>query len=740
MEKALRNGYVITDLTTCLASGAPGSGKTHLRYLLYGLFPPDVRISTACIEEAQRAIISSLDSEDHEDSQWKPVHSGDLKEIVAEGVSAGVEGTEDLPPQEPHPSKSDHCPDGTQFEGSTGRVPDTDGPAVEPMPPKLQPQLTTATATRTPSTTPPYSAVVAQKRGPTHMQAIDLPETADVLKLMKTLATSRQPLRAHWMHYIDSGGQPQFLEVLAAFVRNISLLILLIKLSEELSAPPSVEYFSPDGKSHDLGVFPLSNEQLLVQAAQLSLFHHSQISLPHVETELSQTKTIVVGTFKDQENKCKESRDEKNDRMKQILEPFKEQLIPRSESEIIFPVNAKSAGQGENEDPVASELRAVIQKLAPRLRMRFPLHWYFLEMELRKLGLKIVTKSVCWEIARKLEFDSKEALEAALHYLHEANLFLYYPDILSNTIFVVPQAVISIITHLYERHIELEDAPDSDIVSEDDLRFRDQALFTADILSSVDSGYSKAAFPDDDLLKLLQHRLIVAEMPFPINGKPCYMMPSLLQALEQGDITRPKFTAASALLVTFPEGWAPIGLSCATVVSLLSRKAKLPLKIVEFVSKNVSKLYKNQLEFSIGDHPGTVTLVNTMKQFELHPSSTLPIKLLPLIRQAIDQSMEEACTKYSYKASHRFAFTCNCGESPTHAALISTDESSVQCTKDPEEVEPLSDKQKLWVVPQGLYYCEYISRWLYVDLVLQITGTFKPYLVHRFTVWGREEH
>ena len=64
--------------------------------------------------------------------------------------------------------------------------------------------------------------------------------------------------------------------------------------------------------------------------------------------------------------------------------------------------------------------------------MRFPLLWYFLEMELRRLGLKIVTKSECWEIAKKLGFDSKEALEAALLYLHEANLFLYYPDVLSN--------------------------------------------------------------------------------------------------------------------------------------------------------------------------------------------------------------------------------------------------------------------------------------------------------------------
>jgi len=42
--------------------------------------------------------------------------------------------------------------------------------------------------------------------------------------------------------------------------------------------------------------------------------------------------------------------------------------------------------------------------------------------------------------------------------------------------------------------------------------------------------------PDKDLLKLLQHRLIVTEMPFLINGKTCYMMPSLLPALKEGDI------------------------------------------------------------------------------------------------------------------------------------------------------------------------------------------------------------
>ena len=698
MEKALKKGYILTDLTTCLASGAPGSGKTHLRYLLYRQIPPEIRISTECIEEAQRAIVSSIDSEDREESEWKPVHSSELKEIVAEGVSAGVEGTEDqLPPGVPQPSERiplQHSPDGTKVKDITpSHVTDTGDLTEESVPQKPQPETTTDTVTAQPDAT-----IVTQKREPTHMEAFKLPETADVLELMKTLAASKQPLRAHWMHYIDSGGQPQFLEVLAAFVRNISLLILLIKLSEELSAAPSVEYFSPDGKSHELGVFPLSNEQLIVQAAQLSLFHHSQISLPHVETELPQPKTVVVGTFKDQENKCKESRGKKNSRLKQILEPFEQQLIPRSESEIIFPVNAKSAGQGDDEDPVASELRSAIQKFAPRLRMRFPLHWYFLEMELRRLGLKIVTKSECWEIAKQLGIDSKEALEAALHYLHETNLFLYYPDILSNTIFVGSQVVISNITQLYRRHVKLEEAPEAEIVMEDDLRYRDQALFTADTLHSLDTDYSKAAFPDDDLVKLLQHRLVVAEMPFLINGETSYMMPSLLPALEEGEIVRPKETSASPLLVTFPEGWAPIGLFCAVTVSLLSSKSQFPWKITEFVSGKMSKLYKNSLQMSIGFIAGSITLVNTMKQFEVHPSSTFPTDFLPLIWQAIDRSLKEACSKYSYKLCHQFAFTCSCAL-PSHAALIYIEKSAVQCTMD-GKVGSLSAKQKPWVLLQ----------------------------------------
>lgn len=62
MEAAMEFGDSNMDLTTLLVSGAPGSGKTHLRHYIYGQLPPKIRISTACIESACRGNIEESGS------------------------------------------------------------------------------------------------------------------------------------------------------------------------------------------------------------------------------------------------------------------------------------------------------------------------------------------------------------------------------------------------------------------------------------------------------------------------------------------------------------------------------------------------------------------------------------------------------------------------------------------------------------------------------------------------------
>ena len=194
VEKALRKGHVLTDITTCLATGAPGSGKTHLRYLLYGLFPPDVRISTACIEEAKRAIISSLD---FEESQWKPVPSGGLKEIVAEGLSAGVDGLEDqISSVAPQRADIAHLKPNAiiQVHDPIIHVQDT-GNQVQDASASHEQQSQPTTDTTAP--TSQASAHTIQEgvgKDSSRIEAFKLPETADIIRLMKSLASSKQPL------------------------------------------------------------------------------------------------------------------------------------------------------------------------------------------------------------------------------------------------------------------------------------------------------------------------------------------------------------------------------------------------------------------------------------------------------------------------------------------------------------------------------------------------------------------
>ena len=526
-----------------------------------------------------------------------------------------------------------------------------------------------------------------------------LSETTEILKLMETSAGFRQLLDAHWVHFIDSGGQEGFLEILPAFIRNISLQLLIFKLSEQLRSIPTVEYYNKDGKGYEIGHFTLTNEEMLLKAAKMSLFHQSEVSLPYSDmvSDYPEPKILVVGTFKDQENTT-EGIHKKNDRLREVLQPYKDHLIPRSEKEIIYPVNARLAGQGDKEDPVASELRHAIERYSPRLKMKIPLRWYLLELELRRLGLPILSKSRCWEIAQRLQFESEEALEVALRYLHEANLFLYYPDILDSIVFVNSKALLDVITGLFELHIDMRCRDESDIVSDDDLRFCKQAIFSTQNIADCSgrAEYDKKVLPDEDLTNLLQHRLIIADISTEVPEHK-YFMPSLLPVLENLNDCRPCETAADPLHIIFPEDCTPNGLFCAMQVQLLSRNDLLQWRIV--APQPTDQIYKNCIQLSIGDNTShIITLLNAKTHFEVYPHTACPSDILPHILRCIDKSLHKACAAFSYKALHEFAFLCVCGKAPPHSAVFTQEGLTKTCIMYHGKPEPLSSKQILWAL------------------------------------------
>ena len=688
LHKALDHGYIHSQVTTCLGVGAPGSGKTHLRHFLYNQPPPEVRISTACIEQAQRAVLSSQ-SDDPTALMCTPVDDAMMKEMTAENLKAGVHEREEpaLLPSTATALTSEETADETHTEGSLEfERPHHSEPASTPRVPLPLPSEVTASQSASSSAAAPASSAEAVPRPP----PTRLPGTADILELMKSTSGRECALEVHSVHFIDSGGQPQYLDMAPPFLHGLSMILAVSRLNERLSDTPNVEYCSPD-LMYDLGNFDVSNEEMIVRAAQLTLFHKPQLAFPFVSSPPTEPVCAVVGTFLDKEHEINETRSEKNVRLETLLKPFANKLIRRSNGEIIFPIDGTTAGQ-QAAQPIAVELRKVIS-LAPCFEVDMPLQWQLLQVELSGLGVKVVLRSNVTTIAAKLRFESQEAIEAALRYLDLAHLFIYVPEVLPNVVVIEPDAIHRKSTQLLEEHIKLSTADEADVQNDEQLRFRDQAIFTDKMLTDLPSEYDKTVLPDQSLARLLQFKLLLAEVSLGCGPATHYFMPSLLSTL--AEFTLPEEGAADPLIVSFPFEMAPSGLLPATVVQLLTSKH---WRLYETQKQSLNKLHKNHLELTVANYPGTITLASNARDFAVCASSSFPAVKLPRVYRDVSNALDKACERFSFNKLHRFGFRCQwCGESPPHSAVLSSSDLAVTvCSRDPKHGGLLTPKQELW--------------------------------------------
>ena len=292
LQDALEKGYVDCHIWKVLVTGAAGSGKTTLKHRLFGEDPPSLRCSTALAEAAIRAISREIVGTSI--TGWFRVTYEELMEMLGEALKAGV-------PMEKSTS------------GVTGvpiplhEQPTKDFITCESKQPKVVNAPVTSSQTESTAAPPqvPTSSVSAQVS----------PTKKDLVQLVEKCQGSKRFLELQWIHFIDSGGQPQFHEVLPAFIRNTAATIFVMKLSERLDEHPVIEYY--DGRGHLCGKphrHALSNDQMLRCCVRTI---HSQPSTG----EGKHSKTLVVGTHRDLESACSETRVEKNRKLVDMLTP-----------------------------------------------------------------------------------------------------------------------------------------------------------------------------------------------------------------------------------------------------------------------------------------------------------------------------------------------------------------------------------------------------------------------------------
>ena len=678
-----------------LVTGAAGSGKTTLKHRLFGEEPPGLRCTTALAEAAIRAISREIVGTSV--TGWFRVTYEELMAMLGGALKAGV-------PMEKSSSG-----------GATGVVAHKQPTKVYTTHETKQPKVATAPGPVSTSPDPSTEATAAPLPVPTSNVSAQVSSSKQVLvQLVEKSKGSKRFLELQWIYFIDSGGQPQFHEVLPAFIRNTTATIFVIKLSERIDQHPMIEYFDKNGelcgKSYP---HALSNEQLLQCCVRTIHSRPSTVDGKH-------SKTLVVGTHKDLESTCSETRIEKNRTLVKILMPIlQDELVlysPRvQDPEVIFPINSRTPDEQDHEVCALIRKQVEDKKCAPP-PYKIPIGWFLLEQDIIKASKGgVISKTQCISIASLLNIDA-EALTAALKYFDNLNIFLYYPSVLSEVVFSDTQILLNKVTELVHFSYNLRSDSPPLAVEGKWLQFRDKGVVTLDMFQDecFSTHYIPGLFTPADLIKLFEHLLLIACL-----SSTEYFMPSLLQMITTEEINKqlpPPSSFVATLLVHFPAGCAQNGVFCALVVYLLS---KCQWKFACSIKDTPLCVSRSCVNFQLSNKPVCVALVDQFAYFEVHIKArdTMYHKVCPAIREAIFSGLKAAAEALRYNNSTPIpAFFCKCNSSP-HAAIpvIEDDDCYLMCTKS-TNCGSLTNQHIVWL-----------------DAKLSITGNAESIgVVHQF--------
>ena len=662
-EVSLRNG-------SALLLGVGGSGKTHVLAAFLKEKPPSIRESTPCAKKPVRAIshCKAGVSDDHF-VRITDEHYSDMLVASAEN-----------------------------FPRSTNSV----AIAKRSTQAEAEEDLNSSASSSSPSqkeTTRQPSSVIK-------IDASRKEETWCVRRAMKRQYLSRMQEGAKkanlsdkdLLDVDDTGGQPMFHEVLPVFIQNTMLGIVTVKLNEPLDSFPLVEFYARGERVGEPFNSPFTHLDTLRHCMRVIRSTCDRNTCP---------KIAFVGTHKDLQHECpQESIEMKEKKLRSIIpQEMEDNIIINGES-LLLAVNVKTP---ENEDEgVISILRerAIVElrKLTPK---KMPLRYIPLEMAFQRMAKEqrksVMSKEECFEVAATYNF-TRESFEAALKYLHGLKLVFYYEEVLSSVVFIDSQAILDKITELVVHSLSLH-AKSGDKLLGALKKFVKRGIVTVEILEQFSSHYVPKLFMKEQLILVLKHLRIMAEV-----GKGEYLMPCLLR---KQDI--PHLVAGSSLLVIpalffyFGRDGPKLGVYCFLLASLIT-EAKWELLEEDGYPVQVSR---NSAQFTVpGNNPGCITITDSFSSY-LHVSIDFPAsvsreraqevceEVCPTIRETVLTGIRKASQRLNYNNSiPSVAFPCSGHkDTPLHPATVSENGKLLTCTTHPATVSSeVTDQHRLWLV------------------------------------------
>ena len=704
-ESEILKGHFELGIDKVVMYGIAGSGKTSALAAMLGRDPLTIRCSTPLMKRPINVRFMCVD----EKTEWKVRSVKQMKDTVAEVMRSR------MPEQ--------------KAEAQSGA-----SPASPTTPSSQSLQLTSVKTNISTPEAAGKSTPSSEKKPPDREQTeaevsldslLQLSEVdEEFVSLINTAPPSSEPiLRLIQTLVLDSGGQPQFHELMPVFLNGASEFVYVFNVNESLDARSMVRYFDKEGTL--VFEFPASqtNEETLKQCTcSMSSMTAKEIDIPSPtttentdnpppmtdeNTKKTLPRWLFLATHRDMVavDKLPGVLDTLHKRLKEILLPkFKDQIIFCNEEgeDFIFTMNAAKPEKKDKECAEAIRKCLSGDREGRRVVVKVPLRWHALYYKLVEVseGLvkKVLSREQCGRVAESMKID-EGSCEEALQFFNRLNMLFYFPDILAELVFIDPQIVLDKVTELVEESYRMNQGkknqslcPISGDKLEDRLKFRDYGQVTEKFLSKFESHYEAPLFTPKELVTLLKGLMVFADL-----SKDVYFMPCLLQVVSSEVVAPYRVSNEKALAVHFPKSGPLMGMFCSTVAYLLSPE-NAQWEVVKNEAGTPICLNRNVIQFTVTKVAGTVSLIDQFTHFEIHVD-TVPKKLVQMwkvVHDTVFAGMKEAKKTLGYVNNTPVpAIVCPAHSTTPHPATVDND-GTWKCSVTPQKFGVVSEGTIPW--------------------------------------------
>ena len=506
------------------------------------------------------------------------------------------------------------------------------------------------------------------------------------------------------IYFTDTGGQPEFQEVLPALISGPSLFFVVFKLIDDLNQRYRVQFVSSSQTSRPYESSFTVKEVLLQSLASIASTC-SYASYTSKKMVAIQPQVVLVATHEDQasEAQIRAIQQELKETLKKTEYYRQNILVFASEDEPVFTVNNISS---DGQD--TCKIRSIVERIAKHssFHIDVPLPWLVSSLAFRLLEVPVISYEQCTSIASECGIDTPDELKEALWFLHHKVGFIRYfesvPE-LRDVIILDPQLLFDRITELISSTFTFEQ-----VGPHDAYQFRDIGIFplhTIENLTARCSEYLSGA----KLVKLLEHLHIIA----PIQGKSGevekYFMPCVLSHAVPTSIEEKASSKISPLFITFRCGYCPKGVFSALIVHLMSKHNNGGAKITWRLKED--EVSRDRVTFKVGREDNVVSItthathLEVLVQSETQASAavlqTSPHEVCNSIRQCIDEGIVAVSQTLHYNCDSAFyySFYCthrSCTKPHDHLAVCySKDPIVMECSKSRRSCD-LPDNYRIW--------------------------------------------